>query len=88
MSRHVHPLGLHKGDVVSPLFNPRLLVVVDHVALSALGTALPRHNPDLPSSTKVRLVLGTHRDGNPARLLLDTKANVRLVMRDGKEVNP
>ncbi len=87
MSRRIDPRELRTGDVVSPLFNPQMLVTVDHVGLSTLGVALPTHNPDLAASTPVRLVVGAdHRTGEPARLLIDIDDQVWLVLRDKKPV--
>lgn len=78
MSEYVDPKALRPGDVVSPLFNPQLRIVVDRIALSTLGKALPKHHPDLPPSTPVRLVFGAHeRFGTPERLLIDVTSQVR-----------
>ncbi|OHV23251.1 hypothetical protein BBK14_24325 [Parafrankia soli] len=78
MSEYVDPKALHSGDVVSPLFNPQFRIVVDHIGLSTLGKALPKHNPDLPPSTPVRLIFGTEeRFGTPDRILIDPADQVR-----------
>ncbi|WP_131744614.1 hypothetical protein [Frankia sp. Cppng1_Ct_nod] len=87
MSRRIDPRGLRAGDVVSPLFNPHIRVVVDRVGLSTLGAALSKHNPDVPGDIPVRLVFGTrYKTGEPARLLIGVDDQVRLVLRDGKRV--
>ncbi len=73
----VDPRILRKGDVVS--LDPAYLrrIVVDHTRLSTLAEAMPHHNPDVPGSTTVRLIVGTrlHTD-EPDQLVLDATSRV------------
>ncbi len=73
----IDPRKLRKGDVVSLNFNYLRRIVVDHTRLSTLAAAMPHHNPDVPGSTTVRLIVGTRpHTHEPDQLVPDATSRV------------
>ncbi|MCK9898296.1 hypothetical protein [Frankia sp. AgB32] len=73
----IDPRAARKGDVVASPSNPLIRVVVDRVGRSTLAAAMPKHNPNLPGSTPVRVVIGTREGTDQAqKLVLDLDSRV------------
>jgi hypothetical protein len=80
----IAPAMVSKWDVVSPPWNPRILLTCSGlVRETTLASAIPDHNPNVPGDTPVVIVYGIP-DANPSHLILSEPDRLWLI-RPGRK---